>query len=252
MRSLFLGWRAPKFFPGRPWFPIGLLDVEKVDEETIRYRFRYTQGAMTARNEVGFDPLLSFPDFERDYESENLFPLFKNRVLSHKRSDFAEFVSWLDLKPEDADPILILAVSGGNRATDNMEVFPKVVPAADGSFNVRFFLHGIRHLGEKAIERAKNLVPGEVLRIMVEVNNPATRLAVPLLTADYTMIGWAPRYLVHDLVTCVPSAPEITATVAKVNHGHAPLNQSILIDYAGRAPDGHGLMMSPDLTPLIS
>ena len=252
MKSLFLAWQAPKDSRrSRAWFPIGRLDAESSESEVTSCRFRYTRGAMRAQQEVGFEPLVSFPEFTEDYRSEKLFPLFHNRVLSSKRADFPEYIDWLGLSREEADPISILSVSGGMRVTDDLQTFPKVEPKADGCFELRFFAHGLRHLTEASRERAKKLVPGEKLRIMVEVNNPATRLAVTLLSDDYVMVGWAPRYLVEDLVTCIPKAPEIEATVVKVNHVHAPLNQSILVEYSGRAPKNHLLMSSPDFTPLI-
>lgn len=60
------------------------------------------------------------------------------------------------------------------------------------------------------------------------------------------------RYLVEDLVRCVPFAPELSAVIAKTNSEAAPYNQRILIDYAGRAPEGHEPMTSPDFQPLVS
>jgi hypothetical protein len=254
MKSLFLAWQAPTDSArSRAWFPVGRLDAETVDAEKqlSHFRFRYTGGALKAQHDVGFTPLLAFPDFQKDYESDELFPLFKNRVISSKRGDFQEYVRWLDLDRGQADPVSILSVSGGERVTDNLEVFPKVTADASGSFHVRFFLHGLRHLGEKAIERAAKLKVGEELRILVELNNPATRLSVPLLTEDYQMIGWAPRYLVEDLINCVPHAPELSAKVARINVDAAPLNQRILIDYSGRAPKGTQPMSTPDFKPLL-
>lgn len=249
MKSLFLAWQAPTDSArSRAWFPVGRLDAEP---EISHYKFRYTQGALTAQKDVGFAPLLAFPDFQKVYESDELFPLFKNRVLSPKRTDFQEYIQWLDLDRGHADPISILSVSGGERVTDNLEVFPKVTADADGNFNVRFFLHGLRHLGENAIARAARLTAGEGLQVLVELNNPATRLALPLLTEDYQMIGWAPRYLVDDLIKCVPHAPEISARVARINADAAPLNQRYLIDYAGRAPKGTQPMSTPDFLPLV-
>ncbi len=249
MKSLFLAWQAPNDSArSRAWFPVGRLDAEP---EAPRYRFRYTGGALKARDDVGFTPLLAFPDFQRDYESVELFPLFKNRVISPKREDFQEYIQWLDLDRGHADPVTILSVSGGERVTDNLEVFPKVTADAQGHFRVRFFLHGLRHLGEKAQARAAQLRVGEELRILVELNNPATRLAVPLLTEDYQMIGWAPRYLVEDLIICVPFAPELTARVARINAESAPLNQRLLIDYKGRAGEGRQPMSTPDFKPLL-
>ncbi len=249
MKSLFLAWQAPiDSAQSRAWFPVGRLDA---DTAASHYRFRYTKGALTAQRNVGFSPLLAFPDFRGDYESDELFPLFKNRVLSPKRTDFEQYIRWLDLDRGDADPISILSVSGGERVTDNLEVFPKVTADAEGNFHVRFFLHGLRHLGATASERAAKLEVGEELRLLVELNNPATRLAVPLLTDDYQMVGWAPRYLVEDLIGCVPQAPAISATVARINSEEAPLNQRYMIDYAGRAPRGVQPMSTPDFTPLL-
>ncbi len=251
MKSIFLAWQAPKDSDrSRAWFPIGRLDAESTGPEVTSCRFRYTGGAKRAHDDVGFEPLVSFPDFEEDYHSEKLFPLFHNRVISSKRADFPEYIDWLDLTREEADPISILSVSGGMRVTDNLQTFPKIEVGADGSFHMRFFAHGLRHLTEASRKRAVQLTHGDKLRVMVEVNNPATRLAVTLHTDDYIMVGWAPRYLVEDLVTCIPAAPDIEVTVVKVNHRHAPLNQSVLVEYSGKAPKNHVLMSSPDFMPL--
>lgn len=249
MKSLFLAWQAPEDSThSRAWFPVGRLDAEP---ESHNYSFRYTQGALNAEKQVGFAPLLAFPEFQEVYESSELFPLFMNRVISPSRKDFEQYLDWLDLDLGNADPIDILSVSGGKRATDNLEVFPKVTADTEGNFHVRFFLHGLRYLGEKAINRAANLKVGEELRISVELNNPATRLAVTLMTDDYKMVGWAPRYLVHDLIHCVPNAPVLSARVAKINLLEAPLNQRIMIDFTGRAPEGEQPMSTPDFQPLV-
>lgn len=252
MKSLYLAWQAPSNSArSKAWFPVGRLDADLNGAEVSSCRFRYTGGAKRAQQEAGFEPLISFPEFDQDYHSGKLFPLFNNRVLSSKRADFEEFIDWLGLTREEADPISILSVSGGLRVTDKLQTFPKVETDDDGNFQLRFFAHGLRYLNKTSQEKASQLQAGEKLRIMVEVNNPATRLAVTLHSDDYTMVGWAPRYLVEDLVRCIPNAPEIEATVVKVNHGHAPLNQSILVEYAGKASSDHHLMSSPDFSPLI-
>lgn len=74
MKSIFLAWQAPKDSKlSRAWFPIGRLDAESADNEVISCRFRYTGGAQRAHEEVGFEPLVSFPEFREDYRSEKLF-----------------------------------------------------------------------------------------------------------------------------------------------------------------------------------
>src|SRR5437762_453803 len=144
MKTLFLAWQDGQSAAGRraatrAWFPIGRLDAEP---EQHLYRFAYTRGALNAREEAGFQPLDAFPRFEQVYESAELFPLFQNRVISEKREDYPEYVARLGLLPGLADPFEIMAISGGKRQTDNLEVFPKIQKRRDGSFACRFFLHG--------------------------------------------------------------------------------------------------------------
>ena len=142
--------------------------------------------------------MVEFPELEWDYRASELFPLFRNRVMNRRRPDLEHYLRNLDLA-RGADPFEILATSGGYRATDAYEVFPKLVKSSDGSFKCRFFLHGWRHVSRGAQERLKILTPGEQLYVTLELTNPSTRLAVQIQTTDYHMIGWAPRYLVRGL-----------------------------------------------------
>ena len=142
-RTLFLAWQDKQT---RQWFPIGRLDA---DVDRPMYRFRYTGGAERARQKVVFPWLLDFPEPDLDYRASELFPLFKNRVMASSRPDFADYLRSLDLQ-DNADPIEILTVNGGYRATDSYEVFPKLAKQSDGSFDCRFFLHGWRHVSEAA------------------------------------------------------------------------------------------------------
>jgi hypothetical protein len=91
MRTLFLAWQTPS---DRAWFPVGRLDA---DTEHSRYRFSYTGGALTAERE-GFRPMVSFPRIHECYESSDLFPMFKNRVLAHQRRDFTGYLASLALE----------------------------------------------------------------------------------------------------------------------------------------------------------
>ncbi len=145
----------------------------------------------------------------------------------------------------------MLAVTGGERTTDNLEVFPKVDKDADGNFKARFFLHGMRHVSSSARERSNTLKEGEQLRVMVEMDNPVTRLALALHTEDYHMVGWAPRYLVGDLMRSISESPMLAAHVVKINEGPAPLNRRVLVEMVGRANEGFDPMSSPDFGRLF-
>jgi len=245
MKTLFLAWQDRG--PRRAWYPIGRLDA---DVAASHYEFRYTKGAERARREVGFPALPAFPELNRRYESTELFPLFQNRVFDPRRKDFGDYLRWLDLSPDQADPIEILAVSGGQRQTDNLEVFPKITKQPDGSFVCRFFIHGIRHASASAQERVTRLREDELLRIAVELNNPATGVAIQLCSEDYQMLGWTPRYLVDDLVHAVATAPVLQAKVVRVNEPGVPVNQRVLVEMSGSLPPAVEPMSSEQFQPV--
>lgn len=241
MSTLFVAWQAPG--PTRAWFPIGRLDAST---ERRDYVFRYTHGALHARDRAGFEPLIAFPEFDRRYEADELFPLFKNRILEPNRKDFAEYLQWLDMDPVNADPIEILGLTGGERQTDSLEVFPKVLKLPDGTIRCRFFLHGLRHVSPAARARAEVLSEGESLQVAIEVNNPATTYAVQLQTADCHMIGWAPRYLVDDLRAALLEHSTINAKVLRINRMGAPFARRVMVELCGGVPSTFEPMTSDE------
>jgi hypothetical protein len=246
MSTLYLAWQARD--RSRAWFPIGRLDASGDRQEFV---FRYVRGALHAQERAGFAPLLAFPELDRRYESMDLFPLFKNRVLVPGRKDFEEYVRWMDLDPANADPIAILCLSGGERQTDNLEVFPRLLKQPDGSICCRFFLHGLRHVPESARERAGRLDEGESLQVAIEVNNPATGNAIQLQSADGHLLGWAPRYLVEDLRVAMSGDYSITASVRRINLHGAPFARRVLVELHGGLPADHEPMASEEYDPVL-
>jgi len=246
MKSLYLAWESQQ--PQRAWYPIGLL---LADPSRHLYRFAYTKGAKSANKNAGLKPLDAFPDFKKLYESSELFPLFQNRILSPDREDFQEYVRQLALSPQ-ASPLEILAVSGGERQTDNLEVFPKIERQNDRSFKCRFLLHGWRLLNPQGVERLSRLKPGDALQVAVELNNPATTLAIQLQTVpDYHMVGWSPRYLVRDLIKVLEEPAHIAAKVVQVNPSPAPSRMRIVVELEGRWPKNYKPMSGPEFQPLL-
>lgn len=255
-RTLYLAWQdrhggSDGRAASRQWFPVGRLDVGGSTEPS--YRFRYIHGAELAQQQAGFQPLDAFPDLRRDYRSDELFALFRNRVPSPERGDYNAMLERLGLTGQP-DPFEILAVSGGKRQTDNLEVFPRIRKHADGGFECRFFLHGWRYVSDAARKHLLALTAGDPLRLAVELNNPATGLALQLQSAgEYHMLGWAPRYLVADLLHAVAEAPaKLSARVVRVNPPPAPHNQRVLIEFRGELPEGVEPMSSEQFQPLVA
>jgi len=233
MSTLFLAWQDTN--SSRLWYPIGKLEAESGQGP---FRFTYTKGAEKAHAQSKMPPLESFPDFHATYESDVLFPLFQNRLLQSGRADFAEYLRVLDLDTTNPDPLEILALTEGKRQTDNLEVFPKITRSNDGSFRCRFFVHGWRHVGDAGRSRIETLKPGDPLRVAIELNNPATGLAVQLQASEYQIIGWTPRYLVIDLMQIINNSYQnIRAKVVRVNHDFpASMQQRVLVELSGIYP----------------
>lgn len=244
-RTLYLGWQDRA--ETRRWFPVGRLDANVAGP---RYRFRHVKGAEEARKTGGFDLVPGFAELYRDYRSHELFPVFRNRLMSPRRPDFEDYLRALDLDPT-VEPTEILRVDGGYRVTDSFEVFPKLVKGDDGSFVCRFFLHGFRHTNKAAQERMEALRPAEPLHVSLELTNPTKQLAVQIQTEDYHLIGWAPRYFVHDLATAmVESHGEYRASVVRLNPAPHPSAQRVLIQMQSRW-EKHEPMSAEEFEPLV-
>jgi hypothetical protein len=230
--ALYVAWRAGDSTNGR-WGPVG-----RLEHDAGGYRFIYTRGARTLE---GFRAFPGMSELETIYESEDLFPLFANRLLAKSRPEYDEFLTWGGFDPNNPpDPIAILGVTEGMRQTDSLEVFPSPTRDADGCYVSKFFLHGVRWF-EPAQERIAKLEPGENLGLMLDLSNQHDPNAVAVRTCDphdRYMIGYVPRYLardVHELYRGCGSNP-IELRVERVN-GDAPLQQRVLCRMSACWPD---------------
>jgi hypothetical protein len=168
------------------------------------------------------------------YHSSELFALFSNRLLPKSRPDYREFIEWLHIPESEAEPIVILARSGGRRATDTYEVFPEPQVETGGSAVLHFFVHGIRHSSKGAVERSESLTRGERLLILHDLQNPHDRNALALRTADvvpgdFHLLGFCPRYISEEVLPFVRENPDqVRVDVAHVNPPPAPAQLRVL------------------------
>src|SRR5213593_3618283 len=82
--ALLVAWRGTS--PERGWRPVG-----RLEHDAGTYRFVYTRGA---RMHPDFHPFPQMEDFEEIYESEELFPVFANRLLSESRPEYDSYLLW--------------------------------------------------------------------------------------------------------------------------------------------------------------
>ncbi|MGH6635179.1 MAG: hypothetical protein ACRED0_03280 [Gammaproteobacteria bacterium] len=101
----------------------------RLTRERGLYRFGYTRGALDSPR---FTYLGRMHDLRKGYVSESLFPLFSNRLLDRSRPEYPDYVQWLGVAAEEADPMQLLARSGGKRATDQLCLYPHPEPKRKG------------------------------------------------------------------------------------------------------------------------
>lgn len=248
MTTLFVAWQDPK---QRAWYPVG-----RLTGTPEHFQFVYTNGALEARQKSQFRTLPSFDSFEKIYESDELFPLFANRVPPRSRPDYVEFAEYLNLPGDEYDPIAMLAISGGRRATDALELFPCPEPDSTGDYHIRFFAHGLRYFPDESATRIDRLEVGEQLLLVIDIQNPFDGNALLLRTdssspGDRFLVGYVPRYLLPEAYSILSdSCYDVRITVACVNPAPAPLQVRLLCNLAVRWPEGFRPFAGKEYQPI--
>ena len=216
------------------WGPVGRLEYADGG-----YRFFYTKGAKSLE---GFRPFHGMDDLTTIFESDDLFPIFKNRLLPESRPEYEAYLRWSGFDADNPpDPISILGVTEGIRQTDSIELFPCPVPDLDGCYINKFFLHGLRWMPEAAKARISELKEGDQLFLMGDFCNVVDPGAVALRTGedDRFLIGYVPRYLANDvwklIGQCEPDF--IQVFVHRINRD-APMQQRLLCRMHACWPEG--------------
>lgn len=224
-RCLVVTWEHPGT---RVISPVGFLTFDGVT-----YAFVYVPQALEAE---GFRPLLGFPDLHRRYESDQLFPLFAQRVMDLHRADYARYVDRLGLDPRELDPWEQLARSEGSRHGDTIQLLPSPWRDVEGVWRCRTLVHGLRWMPvrETMVDGVARLVtgveleatlaslrPGDGLALVLEPNNLHNPRAVIVTDRARTLLGYLPDLLTegyHRLSQTV----RVTARVVRVNGPDAP------------------------------
>lgn len=243
-KTLFLAWQDVKT---RCWYPIGRLTFDGQN-----YQFAYTQGVKQAKENSGFQPLLSFPYLERVYTSTHLFPVFTNRLMPRSRPDYADFVQWLNIPQHEDDPIAILARTEGQRETDTLTVFPSPEPDEEGKYHIHFFAHGLRHLPKCSVERINSFKSEDKLWLAHEFQNPYDSQALVLNTDDHFIVGYCPRYLnneVFELLSINPNSVDVR--VERINQSPAPLQFRLLCNLTAQWSDKLRPFSKKEYQPLV-
>lgn len=212
MKDIYIIWQDADD-KNRMWHPVAKLS--KTQQNT--YVFRYTKGAKN----TNFSPFPRMLDLNSVYESTDLFPFFKNRIFSKNRPEFNDFLRWT-LSSEDIDPLELLALLGGEKATDNYRIVSTPIES-DGKYRQKFFVSGVRYITKLAQEKLLTLGNGQELHMKYEDDNKFDQNAI-LLTlpqeSQEIVLGYYPAYLnqdIRNLVGCNHPNQYCTVKVIQMN-----------------------------------
>lgn len=250
---LYLAWQDT--LKTRRWFVVGRL--RWLPEE--QYEFVYTHGYEEAQRIASMQPILGFMESQRRYLSEELFPLFQNRLMSPSREEYAAHIERLGLArsaSEPPEPLQVLARSGGRRTTDSFEVFPapsRIRTSEDGhSYRISFFIHGIRYVPAASQERASRCQPSERVLLLSDWQNPHDVSSLMLRTeADNHLLGWVPRYYCADIHALRERGLAIEVRVERVNPASSPPWQRVLCRLTAPWPEDFRAFAVPEYEPLV-
>jgi len=215
---LFVSWKNSN----QQRVPIGQLEFKDG-----YYIFQYTQGAL----KDNFRPFDGMKHLNRVYESKELFPFFKNRLLQKSRPEYQDYLRWLNIKDETLHPMIELTITGGVRATDSFELYP--LPQKEKEYVVKFFSRGIRHLAKSYNQRVEGLKENRKLYLMRDIQNELDNYALVLRTNNpIELVGYCPSFYTKDFNTLIEKngTENIYLKVIK-NNTDAPSQLKLLCEF---------------------
>ena len=179
-------------------------------------------------------------DLYKKYYSQELFPLFANRILNCSRPEYRDYLRWLAMNPDkENDPMQLLARSGGERATDELYVFAYPETNDQGDLELFFLSNGLRYLDSANLQCIGQLQTGDGLTLRREADNEHDAFALVIETKDLIKVGYCPRYFNRDLCQIMEKTT-IRLTVERLNDD-APIQFRLLCKAVFKLPEGFAL-----------
>lgn len=228
----------------RTWHTIGRL--RRVGDE---YEFLFTQGVKRL-NSIPLD--LFRMDVNKRYRSSELIPLFRNRLLSRSRTDFAKIAGWLNLKGDEGE-FESLSKFGLIPGTDSILIYPSP-DIQSQQYSVEFFVHGIRHMHPDMVSYCNEIAEGSRLLPLLDVQNPIDPNAVAFrVEDDYRLIGFLPTFYAGDVRAILASVSYAKTTRVSVvrNNKDAPVQLRLLCRISATVSEGFLSLNSEVHKPLL-
>jgi len=206
---LLLIWKEPKT---KKRFTVG--ELSKNGQFEFSYGYEY-QEALRA----GFELLIAFPDKDKTYRNDDLFPVFASRLPDPRRKGIEVILRKYGLQKYDAYELL--KRSGAKLPIDNLEFIDPILNNEEKSIVRNFFVAGtgfsLGCRGDHCAESLSLTVNDEVL-LDPEPENAHDPFAIKITdNKSGSVLGYLPRYYAQGVTDLIKSNAKICCKVVEVN-----------------------------------
>ena len=241
--ALYIGWTDRSKSPSFPtWIAISRITWNNKGF----FYYSYTHGFKQNLDRLSSKIINPEFGFTKTWKTCQLDSTISSRI-PHRPDSMKEY-DYLGLEDKKGDFIAYLARSGGRSATDNYDIFPKVL--ADDQKYYRFYSYVIGLPGRvKSSEKVKLIADTLSFGTALEIQR--TNSHTDILYEDIA-IGYLPNYLHHLLGYEIKSQP--TVKLSQVNYQNRRYARRFLVEIAiefSQSPFSQGLEFKP-LNPMPS
>lgn len=220
---LYLIWKGPV---SREQYIVGRL------AKNGQYEFSYmADNVKKAQENDGYTPLICFPDVDKTYTSERLFPVFASRLPDPKRKDIDKILEKYALSEYDA--YALLKASGTRLPIDTYEFIDPLVEDITKSVQRKFLLAGPRYyLGcdGTCCDNAIEVERGEAVVLKREPDNPKDEFAVQVYNQEKQLLGYIPRYYSEGVCKHMEAGARIRCYVCEVERQDSNCQECIHLE----------------------
>lgn len=176
---LYLMWKEPQ---SRMRYKVGTL------KKNEKYEFKYVDN-VNKLIEKGFSLLVSFPDTNKKYVSDRLFPEFLSRIPGPTRVDIKDILEKYELKEYNA--FELLKRSGAKTSLDTLEFIDPILNFKSKNIIREFYIAGTRYYCTKTNEEKIKI--GDNVSLIQEPNNQYDKFAIKMVINEI-FVGYIPIY----------------------------------------------------------
>lgn len=187
------------------------------------YEFIYIKKNLDKAQKKGFEAFVAFPDFDKKYSNNDVFPAFSSRLPDKRRKDISVILSKYNL--EEYNAFELLRRSGGKLPTDSLEFIDPIFLENDEAIVREFYIAGTRYsslcLAESYPDCIVNfeLNTGEALILTREPDNEHDHCAIGIYkdSEKREKIGFVPAYYSEAVSDAINSNRKIQCLIKQFN-----------------------------------